>query len=201
MPPLVQASADVGALSCDREWEEPTLSHSDTATRLRTAVQEHYAFLWRSVRRFGVPEEAVDDALQQVFLIASRKLSRVHPSKDRSFLLGIAIRVASNLRRSQRRRREIPVGHPLPESMVASGPEEAIDEHRARQLLDAAVQQMSEKLRTVFVLFELEELSMAEISSLLGIPKGTTASRLRLARAEFDAFVRRMRAEMEGRAP
>ena len=69
-------------------------------------------------------------------------------------------------------------------------PEQMLDQKRARELLDEVLGQMTLELRTVFVLYELEELSMTEIAATLRIPQGTVASRLRRARADFRDRVR-----------
>jgi RNA polymerase sigma-70 factor (ECF subfamily) len=55
------------------------------------------------------------------------------------------------------------------------------------------------ELRVVFVLFELEEMTTAEIATLLEIPSGTVASRLRRARETFEDHVARVRARRMAR--
>jgi RNA polymerase sigma-70 factor (ECF subfamily) len=72
--------------------------------------------------------------------------------------------------------------------------EQLLDQKRARELLDQVLETMTPDLRMVFVLYELEELSMIEISSALEIPQGTVASRLRRARADFRDRVRALSA-------
>ena len=67
---------------------------------LRELVAEHLDFVWRSLRRFGVPPGDVDDAAQQVFLIANEKSGKIRRGSERSFLVGVALRVASHARRS-----------------------------------------------------------------------------------------------------
>src|SRR5690242_17321725 len=81
------------------------------ASRLRALQEEHFEFLWRSLRRLGVPEADVDDAVQQVFLVAARR--EILPGSERSFLFATALRVASHARRTLRRRRES--GEAVPE--------------------------------------------------------------------------------------
>ena len=57
-------------------------------------------------------------------------------------------------------------------------------------MLDGVLEQMDSDLRTVFVLYEFEDLSMAEIAEVVAIPRGTVASRLRRAREDFRERVR-----------
>jgi RNA polymerase sigma-70 factor (ECF subfamily) len=78
------------------------------------------------------------------------------------------------------------------ESDRAPSPEDAVDLRRARVWLDAILDDMSLDLRAVFVLFELDQVTMAEISVLLDVPTGTVASRLRRARQLFRDKVARM---------
>ena len=158
----------------------------------------HFDFIWRSLRRFGLPEDRADDAAQQVFFIASRKLDVIEDGSERSFLFGTAMRVASDIRRSAPYRREIAhadVGIDLEGGLR---PDDLVEQRRARQLLDNVLDSMDLELRTVFVLFELEEMTTNEISSLLSIPHGTVASRLRRARDEFQSKIEKIRRGARG---
>src|SRR4051794_26935212 len=77
----------------------PVVSSRDDA-RLAAMVREHHAFVWRLLRRLGVPSMSVDDATQQVFLVALRRISEIALGSEKSFLFGVALRVASDERRS-----------------------------------------------------------------------------------------------------
>jgi RNA polymerase sigma-70 factor (ECF subfamily) len=72
------------------------------------------------------------------------------------------------------------------------GLDELLDQRRARELLDRVLAELDHDLRVIFVLYEIEELTMAEIASVLELPQGTVASRLRRARQEFSARVERL---------
>jgi RNA polymerase sigma-70 factor, ECF subfamily len=164
------------------------------AERIRAVVSSHFAFVWRSLRHLGVLESDVDDAAQQVFLIASQKLESIPDGKERAFLFGTALRVASRARRSRTRRAEVS-DVDLPEGIDGSpNPEELLDRERARALLVTILDAMDLDLRAVFILHEIEQLTAGEISAAVGIPLGTVASRLRRAREEFRARVLRMEA-------
>src|SRR5688500_5784130 len=67
--------------------------------RLRSLLDQHFREVWRVLRRLGVPLTTVDDAAQQVFIVASRKLAQVRPGSERAFLTSTAVRVAANARR------------------------------------------------------------------------------------------------------
>jgi RNA polymerase sigma-70 factor, ECF subfamily len=170
-------------------------SHDTSPARLRAIVDAHFDFIWRSLRRLGVAEHSVDDAAQQVWIVAARKLAAIPPGQERAFLFGTALRVASDARRSTSRRREVladvdddgPIDH-------APHADQQLDDRRARALLDDVLEALPIDLRAVFVLFELEELPVAEIAALVGIPVGTASSRLRRARAEFQQIIKRLRA-------
>ena len=87
------------------------------------------------------------------------------------------------------------------ETLVDNKPsaENLLDERRARELLDRVLDSMEEKLREVFVLFELEEIEIPAIAEILEIPVGTVGSRLRRAREEFSAIAKRVRAQLSFR--
>src|SRR3954470_14140087 len=77
------------------------------AARVRALVTENFDFVWRSLVRLGVPRADAEDALQQVFLVASRKLDDIVPGRERAFLFGTAFRIAHRARRTRDRRREV----------------------------------------------------------------------------------------------
>jgi RNA polymerase sigma-70 factor (ECF subfamily) len=183
-------------------WRAPE-RRATPAERLRSLVEVHFDFIGRSLRRLGVPEADVDDACQQVFWVASRRLEEIQEGKEKSFLFGVALRVASDARRARRRRAAVlderageadaPADSPSPESLL--------QQQRARALLDQILEAMPLELRTVFVLFELEEMTASEIAQTLDLPPGTVASRLRRAREIFHEQSRRLRAAQERQAP
>ncbi len=193
VPPLEAEPADAAT---------PKAPHSQTVLRaatvdLREAVREHHAFVWRSVRRLGVPETDVEDAAQRVFLVLAKNLHRVEPRKLRSYLFGVSMRVAANERRSARLRGRSCSDEEANRVPCARIPaDEALDRRRARVLLDEILDHLDDELRSVFVLHEFEHVTLAEIAELVGIPPGTAASRLRRARTEIEQHAQRLRAKM-----
>jgi RNA polymerase sigma-70 factor (ECF subfamily) len=161
--------------------------------RVRQTVDEHYEFLWRVLRRMGVPEAGIEDAAQQVLVVFANRVDDVLPGAERGFLFGTATRVAADMRKKAVRS-PVVSGSPIVELHPDDAPsaEVAIDRRRARETLDRAMDDLPDDLRAVFVLFELEELTMATIAQMLGLPQGTVASRIRRARAEFEASSRRL---------
>ncbi len=171
-------------------------AHGDE--RLRALFNGSFDFVWRSLRRLGVPEAHLRDASQQVWIVMGRRLAEVDPAAERSFLFGTCVRVAADFRRSHHRRRETQASDEDGEVATESQrPDALLDRKRAREALDRVIDELPEELRVVFVLFELEELGTAEIADMIGVPVGTAASRLRRAREEFAAIVRRLQARRQ----
>jgi RNA polymerase sigma-70 factor, ECF subfamily len=162
--------------------------------RLRAMLAAHYDFIWRLLRRLGLPSDQAEDGAQKVFFVASGRLEQIKSGSERSFLFGTALRVASETRRDASSRREDLRAEPPETADPAPLADELIDRGRARALLDDILDAMEEDARVVFVLFELEGLKTSEVAELLGIPAGTVASRLRRARALFQTMVTRLRA-------
>jgi RNA polymerase sigma-70 factor (ECF subfamily) len=163
--------------------------------RLRAMVEQHVDTVARVLRRLGVPEADVDDAVQTVFLTASRRLGDIEEHAEKAFLYRTALNVAMHARRSAARRREDPSDRiPFVFTDDAPNAEELIDRRRAAEALERILDAMQEDMRVVFVLFEIEQLTTAEIAALVEVPEGTVASRLRRAREDFRERVRRMRA-------
>jgi len=155
-------------------------------SRLRQVVSEHFEVLWRFLRRLGIPDGDIDDAVQEVVLVLARKLDRVEVGSERSFVLSTAFRVASSFRRASKRRREVDDGGLDELEAPDLNPEALAERQRLRAVLQRVLNELPIELRAVFVLYELEELTMAEIATTLELPPGTVASRLRRAREQFE---------------
>jgi RNA polymerase sigma-70 factor (ECF subfamily) len=166
--------------------------------RVRAAIDAHYESLWRFLRRMGVEERHVEDAAQQVLLVFAQRGDALAPAVVRAFLFGTALRVASDYRRKPERAIAV-VGlgalgdhaHPAPDA------EEQAATSELRRLLDRALDELAPELRAVFVLSELEEMTMAETARVLSIPPGTVASRLRRAREVFAEKADELRSYVE----
>lgn len=159
----------------------------------------HYASVWRLLRRFGVPLAQLDDAAQEVFWVAARRFADIELGREKAFLYGVALRVASNELRRANVNAEVtsPLGErELVVSDPAPNPEESLEQRRAIALLDRVLGRLPIELRTVFVLFELEGLEVSKIAEIEGLPVGTASSRLRRARQEFSTIARRLRAAL-----
>lgn len=157
--------------------------------------EAHFDFVWRSLRRLGVSEVALDDAVQDVFLVVHRRLGDFEArSAMKTWLFGIAMRVAQDHRRAARRKGALET---LPESLAdaAPGPLELLEASEALKLLDRALSKLDEEKRAVFVLAEIEEMTAPEIADTLGVKLNTVYSRLRAARHELEATLDRIREE------
>jgi RNA polymerase sigma-70 factor (ECF subfamily) len=154
--------------------------------------ETHFDFVWRSVRRLGVPERQIDDAVQDVFLVVHRRLSDFEGrSSIRTWLFGIALRVARDHRRSLSRRGNL---EQLDEQQIdggAASPDERTARSQALLLLERFLARLDEDKRAVFILAELEEMTAPEIGEALGVNVNTVYSRLRAARKAFDEAVKR----------
>jgi RNA polymerase sigma-70 factor (ECF subfamily) len=172
----------------------------DSDERLRTQVRANYEFLWRSLRRLGVPQAWVEDAAQQVLAVFGRRIDQVRPGAERAFLFATATRVASGFRKKKSRALEVLDSEGLDRhASAAPSAEELIDQGRARELFDRVLGEIPGDLRAVFILFELEDMTMATIAEMLDLPMGTVASRLRRAREIFEREAERW--QRGGRRP
>lgn len=172
--------------------------------RVRTLLERHFDFVWRSLRRLGVREADADDAAQEVFVVAARRLDDVLEERERAFLFGTAMRVSSTRRRLARRHPEDPSGAGDEHALTAPNPEELAELREAKAELAKLLDGLGAELSAVFVAAELEELSVREIATLHGIPEGTVSSRLRAARAKVQKALERIKARdrfATGRGP
>ncbi len=176
-------------------------SRAKAANRLEAMVEAHFGQVWRFVRRLGVAEHDVDDVMQEVILVVARKLDNIVEGSERSFMMSTAYRVTSDFRRARGRRAALDLDevHDLADALPA--PDALADQHRARQLLDEVLDAMPMEPRAVFVLYELDGATMAEIADTLGLAPGTVASRLRRARELFESRVARLEQRLSRGGP
>jgi len=164
---------------------------SGTEARVASLVGTHFDFVWQLLRRLGLPAADADDAAQQVFMIAARKLSSIQIGRERAFLYGTVRRVLANARRGVKRRRQTEESTEVEAEAAPSQPDELVEQHRARALLDALLLELPEELRRVLVLAEIEQATISDIAAYEDLRIGTAASRLRRAREAFrDLLVR-----------
>jgi RNA polymerase sigma-70 factor (ECF subfamily) len=143
----------------------------------------HAAFVANFLVRLGVLHQELDDAVQEVFLIAHRRGGYVEgPARPTTWLAEIALRVASGVRRDRRRR--LPDG-PGEERDAGTTPFEALAAAEALGHVQRALDALPLEHRAVFILFEIEGESCASIARGLDIPIGTVYSRLHTARRDF----------------
>ncbi|MEM7159065.1 MAG: RNA polymerase sigma factor [Myxococcota bacterium] len=183
----------------------PARSQPDDARRepnraidadLAATYREHYAFVWRSLRRLGVPEDAVDDAVHDVFVVVARRLSEFEGrAAITSWLFAVAIRVAKHQRRSVARRQRRRDALARAVEVIAPSQSDAHTQHDAARTLHALLDRLDDEQRHVFILMELEQLTGREAAEILGIKPATAHSRLRIAREHL----RRHAAELTGR--
>jgi RNA polymerase sigma-70 factor (ECF subfamily) len=156
--------------------------------------EDHFDFVWRSVRRLGVDERSLDDAAQDVFIVVHRKLGELQKRESiKSWLFGIARRVAHDHRRRSLRKDR---GTVSPEGIEDSRPSPRDDVARSEAvgLLRSFLDSLDDDKREAFILAELEQMTVPEIADAVGANINTIYSRLRAARKAFEQAVSRMRA-------
>jgi len=190
----------------ERNERNPTAAPVEHAKELKPqenfddVYRTQFPFVWRSLRRLGVPESSVDDACQDTFLVVHRRLAGFEGrSTLRSWLFSIALRVASDYRRKQRRKGGLAQLPDVLADQHSPGPLEQSERAQAARTLDAVLETLDDAKRAVFVLAELEQMTAPEISDALGVNVNTVYSRLRGARRDFNGAVERLHRRSERR--
>jgi RNA polymerase sigma-70 factor (ECF subfamily) len=156
----------------------------------------HASYTLRCLRRLGVAEAALDDATQEVFIVVHRRLHEYEPrAAMRTWIYAIALRVARDHRRGQRRRG---ASEALSDEITdpAAGPLEGASANEARRVLERLLDGLDEDKREALVLMELEEMTAPEAAEALGVNQNTLYARLRAARMQLERAI----AKYQGRA-
>jgi len=187
---------------------EPGSAGTTPPLGFEEAFVQNFDFVWRNLRRLGVADGHLDDAVQEVFLVLHRRWNDFEGrSSLRTWLFQIAVRVAADHRRSQRRKN--PEAHlgvlvdlaEAPVVAVGASPEERAEAREAAALVNGLLAELREEHRTVFILAELEEMTMPAIAEALDLNVNTAYARLRAARREFEKALTRLHARTAREAP
>ncbi len=177
--PSVESASVAGA-------SRPPLPRSGGALDPTTLFREHAPYVWRALRRLGVHEGDVEDVCQEVFLVVLRRQGDFEGrSSVRTWIYGIAVRVASDYRRSARVRREV-LTDEVPEERQSAPQHDALALRESAAALDRLLDQLDEAKRAVFVLYEIEQLTLAQVAEAVGCPVQTAYSRLVAARKTIE---------------
>lgn len=161
-------------------------------------MHEHGAYLWRALRSLGVAEAELSDVCQEVFLVVHRQLPGFEGrSSLRTWIYGIALRVAADYRGKAYRRREV-LPASLPEQVSEPEQGHALERRDAWTLIGTLLAQLDDERRQVFVLYEIEQLSMPQVATLLGWPLSTAYARLASARAQVQQALAALHTQNEG---
>jgi len=194
--PLVRRTCREGRIRPELRSSDadPRLEEPVAALKFEDVYRTHFRLVWRNLVRFGVREADLMDVTQNVFMVVHRKLSGFESRAPLTTWLFTVCRLAAkDYLLSARIRREVVVDvneFPWP-GANAKTQLEHVDSQEVLRWFDSILQRLPEKIRAVFVLFALEEMSGNEIASFLEIPIGTVRSRLRLARARIGSDVAR----------
>ncbi len=191
-----QAPADRGAFPASRT--------EAASTDWRTLYAEHFPGVWRNLSRLGVPWDLLDDAVQDVFLVVHRRTADFGGRCSlKTWIFGIVVRVAKEYRRAARRHAARVESYT--EAMSApnegSSPADEAARREEIELLHRILAGLSEEERAVFVLVELEQLSVREAAEAASLSLTTCERRLRSARQRFERALDRHAARVTRRPP
>jgi RNA polymerase sigma-70 factor, ECF subfamily len=161
--------------------------------------------VWLTLQRMGIERSDLEDVFQDVFMIVQKRLHTYRrDSKLSAWLYGICLRSAARHRRRAFRRRESPRGVDLepndtsPWHARAHAPDGRLQAQEHQVRLNRLLDTLDAEHRAIVVMYEIEELSCAEISELTGLKLGTIHSRLHNARRKLTAAARRLTAKGGG---
>jgi len=164
----------------------------------QTLYKQQLAYVWRTLRRLGVRERDLPDVVHDLFVVVFRQLSHYDPARPvKPWLFGIAFRVVSDYRRSARYRREVLVDPPETNDQAPAA-DERVAVMEAREFVTRILDELELERRAVFVMHDLDEQPVSQIAATLDIPTATAYSRLRLAREDVAAAMKRWRARDPG---
>ena len=170
-----------------------TARDGEAAPRVVPSISEVYEanfqYVFRCLRSLGVRSDMLDDALQDVFMVVQDKLHGFDGRAQlRTWLYAIVLRIARRYRARAARDWQRSSVEP---SAGPEGIERSLEQQERWLLAQRALAALDDDKREVFVLAQVEQMSAPEIAEITGLPVNTVYSRLRAARAAFQAHARR----------
>jgi RNA polymerase sigma-70 factor (ECF subfamily) len=160
---------------------------------LGAIFDQHFDYVWATLRRLGVRDADREDLVHEVFLKVHARLNDYDPERPlRPWLFGFAYRVAADYHRLARHRVEV-LGDTAEAQATAEPADERIARIERRDLFLEALRSLDLDRRAVLIMHDLDEVPIPEIAEMLGIPLNTAYSRLRLAREQLAAAAMRLR--------
>jgi len=154
------------------------------------AYQQEISYVFHALRWLGAKPQEIEDLAQEVFIALRRSWPHYDASRPlRPYLFGVAFRVVSMQRR--KRKREVAFAT-LEVQDGGPGPDDALQAKQARATVLRALEKIPLRRRAVLLMHDLEEVPMRQVATSLSIPLFTAYSRLRKARTELEAAVRRL---------
>lgn len=134
-----------------------------------------------------------EDATQDTFITAFRRLETYRGGNFRAWLMRVAINTCYSLLRYQKRRPSTPLhdlggenfddGPPIPDPIAT--PEQAIQDKELSVAILNCINRLSVEQRVALVMRDIEGYSYQEIADLENAPLGTVRSRLSRARVDL----------------
>jgi RNA polymerase sigma-70 factor (ECF subfamily) len=166
------------------------MSAATEAPTFGELFESHARFVGRALRYLGVDEAHLADACQEVFVVVHRRLKTYRErGSPRAWIRQICVFVANNHRRSVRRSREEAGASTPVEGVSPPTQQQDLELRQQRSRLLAVLDELPPEQREVFVLYEIEQLTMSEITEALSCPAQTAYSRLHAARAKVRARI------------
>ena len=175
----------------------------DREGRFREIYERWFDDVVKWLYALGVPGSDTEDLAQEIFLVVQAEAGPLRRRKPGRLVVPdrAAHRARSPAAGLVQEPHAAPPGRrPRAVELTTPGPAARYEEAENRRILQALVAGMSEKLRTAFVLFEIEGYSGEEIARIQDIPLGTVWTRLHLARKEFWKLLKKQRDEEEPEA-
>ncbi len=159
----------------------------------------YFGFVWSCTRRLGVSEAELDDVVQEIFIVIHGRLHTLEqPESLRSWIYGIVRRTVSTYHRAKRAKLAASLTHitePVVQYPQQPSPQELAEQSDQVRLLWSLLEKLDPPKREVFVLAELDEMTVPEIASAIEVPLNTVYSRLRAARQELEDALARHHAQ------
>ncbi|MDF2692623.1 MAG: polymerase sigma factor RpoE [Labilithrix sp.] len=170
-------------------------SEAETCAHFEKVFQTYFHFVCVTLLRLGVRERDVEDVAQDLFVAVHRKLDAYDTSRPiQLWLYGFCLRAASTYRRLARNHRLVHMDTDVEAPDPDASADDKIAAGQNRRFLFAALDELDDGRREVFVMHDLDEIPAAQIAEMLTIPLNTVYSRVRHAREDLRKIMTRMRA-------